>query len=284
MRTAGVPAAPAAPWLPGPAPAPAPFDFDLPETREVPAFRALPEAVQPPPAQPPPVQPPPVQLPPVQSPPLMMLEVPRPFESVRSSPAPSFDPPPEVEPPALAPPPPVAAPVPEDAPPPAPPPDPPEAPAPEAIEVPAPPAAAPAPREVSIERYGAITAAIAMARPETDKILEAEGLTKDTWQTTSQRWDAALREEQERGKTTLRKKFDEGYVASVEERRGPITEAEYARLVVASERGSLASVAGDLSLPRSAPMRIERVWLAKLMQDPALDRRARAAIAAEREK
>ena len=160
-------------------------------------------------------------------------------------------------------------------------PEPPEEPALAAIEAPAPPPATP---EVTIERYGAITAAIAMNRPGTDQILEDEALTKERWQTESKRWDEAMRAEQERGKTTLRKKFDEAYVASVEQRRGPITEEEYARLVVASERGSLANVARDLSLPRGAPMRIERVWLVKLMQDPALDRRARAAITAEREK
>jgi hypothetical protein len=294
----------ATPWQEGQAADPAPPPVVPPSVAPPPivpppavVMSPVPPAIVPPPIVPPSiVSQPPDAVRPGSAPMLRLL---KPLDPPR--PPPAVETPEVREPPApppligpLAAPPPEPPPEGETSPAPEPPPEADVAPAPEpanlagddgetADSLPTAPVA-PRPREVTIELCGAITAAIAMARDETDKILEAERLDKDAWKAASQRWDEALREEQGRGKTTLRKKFDEAYVQRVEERRGPITPDEYARLVVASERGSIDGVVKDLGIPRGAPMRIERVWLAKLMQDPILDARARAAITAEREK
>jgi hypothetical protein len=140
------------------------------------------------------------------------------------------------------------------------------------------------PSTVPIEKCAALTAKIAMDRAETGAILEAEELNAARWAKVQKHWDDAMSEERGRGKTTLRKAFDEAYVASVEQKRGPIQLSEYARLVVATERGKLADLLGELKLPKGAPMRIERVWFAKMLTDAALAKKVREAIAAEKER
>lgn len=142
----------------------------------------------------------------------------------------------------------------------------------------------PSPGEFPVERCGALTAAIAMARPETARILEAEGLAPERWEAVKKHYQDGMRDERARGKSALMNAFDAGYVAGVEERRGPIQVEEYARLVVGAERGVVESVLGELGLPAGAPMRIERVWAAKMMADPALARRVRDAIETERDR
>ena len=140
------------------------------------------------------------------------------------------------------------------------------------------------PATIPIETCAKLTASIAMARPETEAILKTEELTPTRWQRVQKHWDEAMREERDRGKTARRKAFDEAYVASVEEKRGAIQLSEYARLVVATERGTLPSLLDELKLPKGAPMRVERVWFAKMLTDAALAKQVREAIAAEKER
>jgi hypothetical protein len=77
---------------------------------------------------------------------------------------------------------------------------------------------------------------------------------------------------------TLLKAYDAAYVAQLEKERGPITIDEYARLVIASERGQVAPTLTELKLPRGAVLRIERVWLDKVADDPELAANVRKAI------
>ncbi|MEP7124949.1 MAG: DUF2169 domain-containing protein [Byssovorax sp.] len=145
------------------------------------------------------------------------------------------------------------------------------------------PGAPPPIDEHPIERCAAITASIARRRPETAQILEENRLDAATWAALQQHWSEAITRETSRGKTALLHAFDAAYVAQIEAERGPIRTEEYARLVVASERGTLADTLAAMTLPRGAMMRIERTWLAKTADDPAVARELRRAVTAERE-
>lgn len=124
--------------------------------------------------------------------------------------------------------------------------------------------------EFPIERCAAITAAMARRRAESARILEAHDLTSCRWATIEQYWSEAIRKETAKGKRALLMAFDAAYVAQLEKERGPIQVEEYARLVVAAERGNTDEILADLTLPRGALMRIERVWLEKISDDAGL--------------
>ncbi|MDI1450505.1 DUF2169 domain-containing protein [Polyangium sp. 6x1] len=254
---------------------------------------AAPPPIQPP-APPPPIQPhaapPPIQSPapppivprlglaPLGTPPLV---APAPVAPV--PPPVDLDDPETVDAPAMIGPLATAEMAARAAPPPLPPPPeplPPDPPAPEAPK--APPAPALPLDDYPIERCAKITASIARRRDERAEILEAEELDLARYTDLEKHWADAIRAEAERGKTRLLKAFDAAYVARLEEERGPITPAEYARLVVASERGHAERTLAELGLPRASMLRIEREMLARTAADPPLGERIRHAIEAER--
>lgn len=135
-----------------------------------------------------------------------------------------------------------------------------------------------------IERCAAITASIARRRAETAQILEANDLDPPAWESLDRRWKEAISEQTGRGETELLAAFDEAYVAQLEKERGPITVQEYARLVVATERGKLPETLAAMTLPRGAMIRIERVWMKRTETDEALEKDARQAVKAARGK
>jgi hypothetical protein len=150
-----------------------------------------------------------------------------------------------------------------------------------------PPAAAPSDigspiSTVPVERCGAVTASIARRRGDTASILEQNGLRPDEWAEAERRWAAEIRREAEQGRRALLDAFDRAYVARLEEERGPLSARDYARLVLAAERGRLPETLAEMSLPRGAMMRIERVWLEKIGAEPELEDAVDRAIAAER--
>jgi hypothetical protein len=136
--------------------------------------------------------------------------------------------------------------------------------------------------EVTIETCGAIAASLARRKDEAAKILEERSITAADWKIVEKYWAEAIRKETDRGRTALLKAYDAAYVAQLEKERGPITVEEYARLVVASERGGAAPVLDELSLPKGSFMRIERVWLERVAEDDALAADVRKAILAAR--
>lgn len=134
-----------------------------------------------------------------------------------------------------------------------------------------------------LERAAAIAASIARRRSETAKILEENDLTAPDWAAHEQRWNEEIIAELKRGKTDLLHAFDRAYVARLEEERGTIRVEEYARLVIAAERGTLSEILAELTLPRGGMIRIERIWLAKLDDDAELGRSVRREIELARE-
>ncbi len=159
-------------------------------------------------------------------------------------------------------------------------------PAPTLDEAPAP--AAPAETALPLDRFpiaacARIAASIARRKPEAAAILGDHELAADVWSALEKHWAAALSEEAQRGKTALLRAYDEAYVARLEEERGAITPSEYARLVISVERGQTDIVLAELTLPRGAILRIQRVWLAKIAADAAFNKSVRAAVAAQNE-
>jgi hypothetical protein len=136
--------------------------------------------------------------------------------------------------------------------------------------------------EVTVETCGAIAASLARRKDEAAKILEERSISAADWKLVEKYWTEAIRKETDRGRMGLLRAYDAAYVAQIEKERGPITVEEYARLVVASERGGAAPVLEELRMPRGAFMRIERVWLDRLAEDDALAASVRKAILAAR--
>ncbi len=78
---------------------------------------------------------------------------------------------------------------------------------------------------------------------------------------------AEIRAETGRGRKAQLRAYDTAYVGQIEEERGAIGVEEYARLVIAVERGKGEAVLGEMGLPGDAMMRIRRVWLDRTVKD-----------------
>ena len=157
-------------------------------------------------------------------------------------------------------------------------------------EAPAPPTVARAPaasiaedtglplERYPLERCAAIAASIARTKPDKQRILEEHELAPETWEALDKHWREAVRAQVGRGRTAPLKAYDAAYVAQLEKERGPIRIEEYARIVVAQERGGADPTLAAMTLPRGALLRIQRVWLARLATDAELGKSLRAAV------
>ncbi len=217
-----------------------------------PSFRAAPSIT---PAISPPIEPPP--------PPPSVLPPPPPMLGPLATPEMLAAPPPAPEP--------IAAPEP-----------PPEAEAEAAPEPIAPVVELPLAR-YPLDRCARIAASIARRRADTAAILDEHGLAPAMWTALDKHWAEAIAAEMSRGKARLLKAYDAAYVGRLEEERGLLEVRDYARLTVATERGTVAEVLFELDLPKGAVLRIQRLWLGKLTADPVLARDVRAAVEQERE-
>lgn len=124
--------------------------------------------------------------------------------------------------------------------------------------------------EFPLERCAAIAASMARRKPDAARILEENRLTSETWVEIDRHWNEAIRAEIRRGKVVLLEAYDTAYVGRLEAERGPLLVAEYARLVVAKERGTVGEVLAELTLPKGAMMRVEREWLRRMGDDVRL--------------
>lgn len=128
-------------------------------------------------------------------------------------------------------------------------------------------------REMSLEACAALTASIARRKSEEGKLLEGEGLSKKEWEDVKKHWEGEIQKELKRGKAELLRRFDEAYVERLEAERGVIGVEEYARLSVGMERRTVDEVLKELDLPRGAVMRVERVWMGRMVKDGGLGER-----------
>lgn len=150
---------------------------------------------------------------------------------------------------------------------------------PAAAAPPGPPEPKPLPLDAyPIDRCARIAASIARSRDRVARILETHELEEEVWEALKAHWAAEIKKETERGKTALLRVYDAAYVAQLEDERGPIAIEEYARMVVASERGTAPRTLGALGLPEASMLRIQRVWMGKMQKDPELRRLVRSAV------
>jgi hypothetical protein len=156
------------------------------------------------------------------------------------------------------------------------------APAPRRAAQPAQPAG-PSPADFPIDRCAAVAARLALKREKPADIFKEQDLTPERWAAVEKHWTEELRKEATRGRANLLRTYDVAYVEQLEKDRGPIQIEEYARIVIGGERGLAAEVLAELGLPRSAQLRIERVWLRKTADDPALGRSVREAVQVARD-
>lgn len=155
---------------------------------------------------------------------------------------------------------------------------------------PPPPAveAAPAGPELPLDAYpigrcAAIGASIARRPADHAAILEGHDLAPERWAALDQHWADAIRKETGRGRAKLLCAYDGAYVGQLEAERGPIGVTEYARIVIAAERGAEGPALADLGMPSAASLRIQRVWLRKIAEDAILAANARKEVEAARE-
>jgi len=150
---------------------------------------------------------------------------------------------------------------------------------------PEPPSPPPPPKlpieEYPLERCARIAASIARTRARLAEILEQHALDEERWDALRTHWASAIKSENERGKTALLRAYDAAYVAQLEDERGPIAVDEYAKLVVASERGRAEPALAELGLPDSAMLRIHRVWMQRTIKDPEMRTQVRRAVEIE---
>jgi hypothetical protein len=138
--------------------------------------------------------------------------------------------------------------------------------------------------EYPVERCAAIAARIACRPDDIYAALEAEELRVERWRALHAHWLTEIRAEAARGKKALLALHDAAYVAGLEEERGPISATDYAKLVIAAERGAVETSLQEMRLPGGSMMRIRRVWLARIMSDRNAAVELREAMRAELEK
>jgi hypothetical protein len=137
--------------------------------------------------------------------------------------------------------------------------------------------------ELSIEETATIAAELLEGQVERAKVLEAHALSERAWSANEVRWNAAMEEEQDRGRDALRRAYDAAYVRRVEEYRGTIVVEECARILVGMERGKAEAVLAELRIQGNALMPIVRLWSKKIGRDMKLGREAMAALQGVRE-
>lgn len=130
-----------------------------------------------------------------------------------------------------------------------------------------------------LERCAAITASVARRKGKRAAILERHELTEEVWARLERHWAEAIQKELGRGNAAMLHAFDAAYVGQLEEERGAIDAEQYARLLVAVERGGETEALAALDLPRGAMMLVKRVWGRRIAGSPALGKQVRRAVA-----
>jgi hypothetical protein len=137
--------------------------------------------------------------------------------------------------------------------------------------------------EVSLERCARIAAELAERPVSRATVLRAHGLSEARWADAERRWKEAMADEARRRERALRDVFDAAYVAAWEAIRGALQPADYARLIVATERDQAAAVLDELAIRRTVWARMQRLWAQRLTRDPGLKARVEIEITKLRE-
>ncbi|WP_437580296.1 DUF2169 family type VI secretion system accessory protein [Sorangium sp. So ce887] len=137
--------------------------------------------------------------------------------------------------------------------------------------------------EVSLERCAAVAAELEERPIPRAEVLRAHGLSVARWDEAERRWRESMAEEARRRERALRDRFDKAYVAAWEAVRGALSAADYARLLVATERNGAAAALDERAIRRTVWARMRRLWARRLADDPRLRSRVEAELARLRE-
>ncbi|WP_437970753.1 DUF2169 domain-containing protein [Sorangium sp. So ce260] len=137
--------------------------------------------------------------------------------------------------------------------------------------------------EVSLERCAIVAAELEERPIPRAEVLRAHGLSEARWDEAERRWRESMAEEGRRRERALRDRFDKAYVAAWEAVRGALSAADYARLLVATERSGGAAALEERAIRRTVWARMKRLWARRLADDPRLRSRVEAELARLRE-
>jgi hypothetical protein len=129
-----------------------------------------------------------------------------------------------------------------------------------------------------LPRLARITAAIDREPHRATEILAASDVDEDQWDALEALARTQVVAGTRTGDPSVLARFDDVYLETLEDDRGPIELDDYARMVVAEERGEVDPLARELDLPAPALMRLARVWQRRAAADPAIAHELRGAI------
>ncbi|MFO0614196.1 MAG: DUF2169 domain-containing protein [Polyangiaceae bacterium] len=133
---------------------------------------------------------------------------------------------------------------------------------------------------VTLEHCAAIRAAIAMPGADRAGVLAKNDLDDATWARVEKAHMARIDQETSKGVMDLLSRYDAAYVNAQDKLRRPIGVKEFARILVARERGDLAEALAEIGVPRSELMRLDRVWKQRRAAYPEVDKALSSAVAA----
>ncbi len=123
---------------------------------------------------------------------------------------------------------------------------------------------------LTLEQVALIAAELAEGKKDRRQVFEAHRLRERSWRKNEKHWSESIATQSARGTHALQAAYDAAYVARVEAFRGPIQLEEYARIVVALERGQAFEVLAELKIHRAALMPIVRLRTQKVAKDMKL--------------
>jgi len=143
------------------------------------------------------------------------------------------------------------------------------------------PAPAPLPLDdFPLERCAAMEGSIALHPEKAADILNAAHLDGETWSALRIYWNKALRDALAQGDPSLLRRHDTAFVAAIEATRGPFSGGNFARIILAAERGQGSFEADRLRIASQALLPIRRVMSARAFNEPSTKADLRAGLGA----
>lgn len=125
-------------------------------------------------------------------------------------------------------------------------------------------------KDLPLERVAELVA-LSIVRPhEAKRALDEHGIDDAELRAQRERRVRAAAELSSHGQLERLQTYDRIYVETLEKHRGPITTAEYGRIVVASERRRLAEELAALGMDGARFVHIERHWVTRMAKDQEL--------------
>ncbi len=133
-------------------------------------------------------------------------------------------------------------------------------------------------KDLTVQRYAEISAALAQKGADRAAVLRSHLLTGPAWTMIDEHWKKAIAAETEQGATALADAHDDAYVITQERLCQAMGVAAYARLQVGLERGEVGKALADLALSLGDLMRLQRVWSRRVAASPELGAELAAAV------